>query len=183
MTRPALFITAKTLEALALCLWLGGMVAVGAFVAPVAFAELARADAGRVMGECFRRLNSAGIACGGVLLLTLVLEGIAVPSSPPRLRAARAALAGGALALSLYLTFSLFPEMEAQRASAGPGPAPEGFAALHALSRRLLSFQMLLLLGALIASAASSAGMCEQRSTESTEVEHGEPGRKAESLR
>lgn len=161
MARPALFVTAKTLEGLALCLWLGGMLAVGAFVAPIAFGWLERADAGRVMGETFRRLNAAGIVCGGVLLLALILEGIAAPAGAAWLRAARAALVGAALLLSLYMALSLFPAMESARTA--DAAASERFAAMHALSRHLLTLQLFLLACALIASVAGHAAGVRRR--------------------
>jgi hypothetical protein len=151
MIRPSWLIFARSLEGLALCLWLGGLIAVGALVAPVAFGVLSRPEAGRVVGECFRRLNLIGFACGGALLLALLLEAAVLRRAHARLRAARAALVLAAIALGLYLGVRLFPEMNALRA-AGSSPA---FQRLHHLSAQLLSLQMLLLLGELICSAAS----------------------------
>src|SRR5262249_28999837 len=103
MIRPSWLILARALEALALCLWLGGLVAVGALVAPVAFGVLSRPEAGRVVGECFRRLNLIGFACAGVLLLALLLEAAVLPHAHTRLRATRAVLVLLAVALGLYL--------------------------------------------------------------------------------
>jgi Domain of unknown function (DUF4149) len=152
MIRPSWSILARVLEGLALCLWLGGLVAIGALVAPVAFGVLSRPEAGRVVGECFRRLNLIGFACGGVLLLALLLESAALPRAATGLRTARAALVIGAVALSFYLALRLFPEMEALRA-AGSSPL---FQQLHHRASRLLSVQMLLLLAELLCSAASA---------------------------
>src|SRR5213593_2859924 len=113
MNRPSLLILARALESLALCLWLGGLVAVGALVAPVAFGVLSRPEAGRVVGECFRRLNLIGCVCGGVLLLALLLESASLPRTASGLRAARAALVIVAVALAMYLGLRLFPQMDA----------------------------------------------------------------------
>jgi Domain of unknown function (DUF4149) len=150
MNRPSLLILARALEGLALCLWLGGLVAVGALVAPVAFGVLSRPEAGRVVGECFRRLNLIGCVCGGVLLMALLLESTSRPRAASGLRAARASLVIAAVALSLYLGLRLFPQMDALRA-AGSSPL---FQELHHRASRLLSFQMLLLLAVLLCSAA-----------------------------
>jgi MFS family permease len=151
MIRPSWLILARVLEGLALCLWLGGLIAVGALVAPVAFGVLSRPEAGRVVGECFRRLNLIGFACGGALLLALLLEAAVWPRAHARLRAARAVLVLAAVALGLYLGLRLFPEMNALRAAGSSPP----FQRLHHLASQLLSLQMLLLLAELICSAAS----------------------------
>jgi hypothetical protein len=153
MIRPFALIVARTLEGVALALWLGGFAAAGAIVAPLAFGLLERADAGTLMGACFRRLNGIGIGCGVVLLFALAIEAVAHPALPRRLLAGRAALIGGALALAVYLGGSLFPRMDTTRA-ATPAASPT-FDRMHALSRQLLSVQMVLLLGVLVASAAS----------------------------
>jgi hypothetical protein len=158
----SLWIGAKALEVLALALWLGGFVTAGAVVAPLAFELLARPEAGALMGACFRRLNGIGIVCGGMLLAALALEAAARPDPARRLLALRAGLVGGALALALYLGFIHFPAMEAARAAAGGASAVAGasgpnFDRMHALSRQLLSLQMLLLLGVIVGSATAAA--------------------------
>jgi uncharacterized protein DUF4149 len=153
---PSVRIVAKTLEYLALALWLGGFLTAGAVVAPLAFGQLARADAGELMGACFRRLNGVGIVSGGILMVALALEAAARADQARRLFALRAGLVGGALALALYLGFVLFPTMEAARAAA-PDAAGPAFDRMHALSRQLLSLQMFLLLGVIVGSATAGA--------------------------
>lgn len=147
-------IGAHVLEILSLALWLGGFITAGAVVAPLAFKLLARPEAGRLMGAIFERLNGIGIACGVVLLLALAIEGSSRATSRSALLT-RAALVGGALALALYLGAILFPEMKELR-GASTNVATPAFDRMHALSRQLLSLQMLLLLGALVGSASSA---------------------------
>jgi hypothetical protein len=153
MVRPFALIAARILAGAALALWLGGFAAAGAVVAPLAFALLERPDAGALMGACFRRLNGIGIGCGVLLLVALALEGAARPALSRRLLAVRAALISGAVALAIYLGVSLFPRMDGLRA-ATPAASP-AFDSLHALSRQLLSGQMLLLVGVLIGAAVA----------------------------
>lgn len=59
---------------LALGLWIGGSVAVGALTAPAVF-RLApsRAEAGRIMATVFRRFDRVLVGCIGVLALTSAL--------------------------------------------------------------------------------------------------------------
>jgi hypothetical protein len=186
MPRHPLLTLAKTLEVLALCLWLGGLVVAGAVVAPVTFGALERAEAGRVMGEVFRRLNTIGIVCGGILLFALAMEAASVQPSLTRSRVVRAASVAVALGLGLYMGFALFPEMETlrreMRAASSP---PAEFQQLHELSRRLISTQMLLLLFSLVLSAAVFA-RAQMQAGGSTAVRApdltGGAERKAESL-
>jgi hypothetical protein len=148
------------LEGLALALWLGGFVTAGAVVAPFVFRSLSRPEAGELMGAIFRRLNEIGIGCGVALFLALALEGAARAGHSRRLLVLRAGLVGGALALALYLGILLFPAMEFARGEGQPAAGPS-FDRMHALSRQLLSLQMLLLLGALAGSAASAGKVPE----------------------
>lgn len=155
MLRLTMLITAGAIERLALALWLGGFVVVGAVVAPLAFGVLSRPEAGELMGACFRRLNGIGVACGVILLVTLAVEAAADAAGSRRLLAARGALIGAALAVALYLGVSLFPRMEVARAAAPAGAAGPAFDRMHERSRQLLSLQMLLLVGVAVASAAA----------------------------
>jgi GAF domain-containing protein len=85
---------------LALVIWVGGLVALGAIAAPVAFDVTAarhlpdsRLVAGALFGEMLRRFTLVSYAAGGVLLLTLIARRILGPR-PHRFgwRAALAAL-------------------------------------------------------------------------------------------
>jgi hypothetical protein len=70
---------------LALALWIGGLVALGAFAAPAAFDVLGalgvdgRSLAGKVVGETLRRFNLVAYGCAGVVLLSLAVRGVLGP--------------------------------------------------------------------------------------------------------
>src|SRR5687768_12279597 len=92
---------------LALVVWLGGMVVLGAVVAPTTFQVLqasepvaGRALAGEVFGSMLARFHYVAYAAGGLLLLTLA--GMAVLGPRPRGFAVRAALAAAMLLVALY---------------------------------------------------------------------------------
>ncbi len=68
------FLTLHFFHTMALVLWVGGMVAIGAVVAPVAFRESPdRMLAGRVVGLSLQRFDRLVIVCIVALLATSVL--------------------------------------------------------------------------------------------------------------
>lgn len=125
MTPPAVTIAARALHTVALGLWLGGLVAIGALVAPTAFhltrslpafagdTALQNAVAGDVVGGSLKLFTVLCDVCGILLLLT----GAVLLKSTPR-RPALACLAVSALLLlsSLYLGLSLTPALDAAQA-------------------------------------------------------------------
>ncbi|MFO1330311.1 MAG: DUF4149 domain-containing protein [Rubrivivax sp.] len=124
-------------------LWLGGLLTVGLLVAPASFAQLSRADAGRLNAVLFTREGWAGIALALVLWL---LE---------RARARRRAAAGqgsvlstemvllmAVLLASLLSLFGVQPLMLAARSGAA---GAIGFGALHAASVLLYAVKLLLI--------------------------------------
>jgi hypothetical protein len=91
---------------LALVVWVGGLLALGAIAAPAIFDVTAwrhtldgRVLAGAIFGETLRRFHFVSYGAGGLLLLTLVARGVLGPR--PRRFAWRAALATLMLAASL----------------------------------------------------------------------------------
>ena len=121
--RPFVPIFARTLHAVALSLWLGGLVAIGAMVAPISFITLrgssiltlaqANGLAGHIVGGSLHLFTSLCYGCGVALLLAnalllrhvrrrWALAGIIVTSL----------LLGTALTLGFYLT----PTMDAAQA-------------------------------------------------------------------
>ena len=65
----------ETLYSIAISLWVGGMCAIGYLAAPVLFHELAdRSLAGNLAGAMFALVAYVGLACGGYLLLFLLLR-------------------------------------------------------------------------------------------------------------
>lgn len=66
---------AEALYSILIALWVGGMFAVGYFVAPVLFAQLAdRSLAGNLAGTLFTLIALFGMACAAYLLLYLLFR-------------------------------------------------------------------------------------------------------------
>ena len=144
---------------LALVVWLGGLVALGAVAAPALFDVLAAqhvADArmvsGAVFGEILRRFTLVSYAAGGLLLLTLFARAILGPR--PHRFAWRHGIAVVMIAASAYADIVVASRIEHLRISIGAAPStlPEGdprrveFGRLHGLSSAL---QLVPLLGGL----------------------------------
>jgi len=118
-----LLVLLRTLHLLALALWLGGLVAIGALVAPTAFHVVRSAPAlaghlpqqnalaGAVVGGSLRLFNFLSLACAAVLLAALLL-----PSAPRRWTSACLGTTLLLLASALYLAFSLTPAMDLAQA-------------------------------------------------------------------
>jgi hypothetical protein len=153
---------------LALTLWLGGMIALGAVVAPALFSTLqtqdpqtGRALAGAAFGAILSRFHYIAYAAGGLLVVTMTAMAILGPR--PRSFAVRTGIAAVMLGVALYSGFIVLGEIDGiQRevAAAAPGSAlvlPSSLAAadprrirfndLHQLSTRLMMFNIL---GALV---------------------------------
>lgn len=91
----------------ALVVWLGGMVVLGAIVAPTAFRVLpvAEPDAGRVLagllfGEVLRQFHLVTYACGAVVVVGLFVLKFVGP--PPAAFVLRLALIFSMLAIAIY---------------------------------------------------------------------------------
>jgi uncharacterized membrane protein len=137
----------------ALSLWLGGIVIIGAVVAPATFGS-ARAQgqtdssqplfafAGQVLGEVFRRFNYVVLAAGVLLLVGGVGYARLAGVCSKRI-AVRAVLTAVALGIAAWLSFSVYPEMFAARARGDMEP----FEAMHRMSTMAFQAQMVLLLG------------------------------------
>lgn len=147
---------------LALTVWLGGMIVLGAVVAPGTFAvlpamepESGRALAGAVFGTALSRFHLVAYASGGVLLITLVAMALLGPR--PRSFAIRTGIVTTMLAVALYSGFIVLGEIDGiqQQIAAGslsghalPSELPAGdarrlrFDYLHGLSERLMMINM-----------------------------------------
>lgn len=113
---------------LALTLWVGGLIVLGAIVAPSVFEVLAarhiasdRLVAGAVFGEILRRYHLLSLVCGGVLLSTLILRGVMGPR--PILFAVRLVVAFLMLAATAYSGLIVAPAIERVQTSAGVAPS------------------------------------------------------------
>ena len=142
----------RYLYVVALVLWVGGLVAAGALVAPSVFGVLeawneseGRVLAGQVFGEVLLRLTWLSYAMGGIMFITLTLH---------RLLGARPVKYGirvGIMALMLVMMFitgfMLIPQVDAIQAEVkGPvaqlpdtDPRRVEFNRLHGLSNILFS--------------------------------------------
>jgi uncharacterized membrane protein len=140
---------------LALVIWLGGMVVLGALVAPTTFQVLeatepvaGRALAGDVFGATIARFHYVAYAAAGVLLLTLA--GMALLGPRPPGFAIRTALVALMLGVALYSGLTVLGQMDALQQQAGGAAArlpPTDarrirFDELHRLSTRLMFVNM-----------------------------------------
>ena len=136
---------------LALVIWLGGMVVLGALVAPATFQilqasapENGRALAGELFGTTLARFHYVAYTCGAVLLVSI--GAMAVLGPRPRAFAVRLGLITVMLLVSLYSGLILLRSIDALQLEAGglPSLLPAGhplrirFDQLHQLSTRLM---------------------------------------------
>ena len=145
---------------LALVIWLGGMVILGALVAPTTFSVLqmrepagGRELAGAVFGATIANFHYIAYAAGGALLVTLALMRILGPK--PAAFGVRAAIVALMLGIAVYSGVVVLDQIDAVQAAAGGLmshlPPSDGrrteFDRLHLLSTRLM---MLNIAGALV---------------------------------
>jgi uncharacterized membrane protein len=140
---------------LALVIWLGGMVILGAIVAPTTFDVLqasapvnGRELAGLVFGTALARFHYVAYGAGVVLLVTLGAMRVLGPR--PVHVGVRAVIAAVMLGVALYSGMVVLRRIDAVQIEAGglPSRLPDGddrrvrFDALHLLSTRLMFFNM-----------------------------------------
>jgi uncharacterized membrane protein len=145
---------------LALVVWLGGMLILGAVVAPTVFEVLqehggsqGRELAGAVFGAALARFHYIAYAAGGILLL--MLGAMRVLGPRPARSGLRAVIVASMLGVALYSGLVVLRQIDAVQEAAGglPSRLPAGderrarFDALHVLSTRLM---MLNIAGALV---------------------------------
>lgn len=141
---------------LALVVWLGGMVVLGAIVAPTTFQVLqasapadGRALAGEVFGTAIARFHYVAYAAGGLLLVTLAAMAVLGPRPPAFL--VRTLLIATMLAIAFYSGVIVLGNIDAIQLEAGglPSRLPSGdarrirFDELHQLSERLMMANMI----------------------------------------
>lgn len=144
----------------ALTLWVGGLIVLGAIAAPSIFDVLAargvaddRVVAGAIFGEALRRFHLLSYGCGLFLFVTLLARAVLGPR-PVKL-AVRLVLVIVMLVAAGYSGIVLTGDIDALRAEIGvapsslPGADPrrEAFGRLHALSTAL---QLIPVLGGLV---------------------------------
>ncbi len=136
----------------ALVVWVGGLIAAGAFVAPALFGVLqaeagtaGRVLAGAAFGEVLRRVLMAGEVAGLTMLVAMTILRLLGPK--PLSYGIRAGLIGAMLALNAYTAHLLLPEADSlRRQMAGPvaevaatDPRRARFDHLHSLSTTLVT--------------------------------------------
>lgn len=136
---------------LALVIWLGGMVVLGAIVAPATFQVLqanapdnGRLLAGELFGSILARFHYVAYAAGGTLLVTLGVMALLGPR--PRAFALRVAVVAAMLLVALYSGIVVLGTIDAIQLEVGglPSLLPPGdarrvrFDELHQLSARLM---------------------------------------------
>lgn len=143
----------SSLHQLALSVWMGGIVVLGAVAAPAPF-KAAKAQgathwgmplydfAGTAAGLMFGRFNAVVLICGMLLLVAGLAYGSLADLCRVRVRV-RAALTLAALAIAGYVTVALYPQMLEIR-QAGDMQA---FDALHHTYSAWFRGQLALLLG------------------------------------
>ena len=144
----------------ALALWAGGLVALGAIAAPSIFDVLGarqipdgRALAGAIFGEALGRFRLISYICGAVLILSLAARGVLGPR--PRRFALRMAITVTMLAASLYSGLAVSPRIDRLRRDIGVSPSTlpasdprrAEFGRLHGISTTL---ELVPVLGALL---------------------------------
>ena len=144
---------------LALVVWLGGMVVLGAVVAPATFQTLQASEpitgrelGGAVFTAILQRFHYLAYAAGAILLVTLAAMALLGPR--PRGLAARSALVAAMLAVALYSGVVVLESADGIRREVGGQPSRLSatdarrvrFDELHLLSTRLM---MLNIVGAL----------------------------------
>ncbi|HZU85380.1 MAG TPA: DUF4149 domain-containing protein, partial [Polyangiaceae bacterium] len=122
-----------TVSLLAVALWLGGLVALGALAAPVVFSVVPLPTSADAMTIVFRRFDVVAMACAAVVLAT---EAARVLARLPFARAdhARAVASAAAGALAVFGGTSVSPRIAALHAAGavrGVGVSGTELARLH----------------------------------------------------
>ena len=152
----------RYLYLLALVIWLGGMVVLGAVVAPTVFQVLqlrapdtGRVLAGAVFGVVLARFHYVAYACAAIVLVALIVMAVLGPR--PAQFAIRTTLAAIMLSITLYSGIVLLGSVNRLQQAIGANVAPSSLPAddarrvrfdrLHLLSTRLMMVNMV---GALV---------------------------------
>jgi hypothetical protein len=141
---------------LALVIWLGGMVVLGAIIAPTTFQvlqatapEIGRALAGELFGVILGRFHYLAYGAGAALFLSLGMMGLLGPR--PAGFAIRMGVIVVMIAVAVYSGFVVLGEISGIQSAVGALPSTLAvadprrlrFDHLHTLSTRLMEFNML----------------------------------------
>jgi uncharacterized membrane protein len=146
----------RYLYMLALVVWLGGMIVLGALVAPATFQvlqasapEIGRALAGELFGVVLARFHFLAYGAAAVLLLTMAAMALLGPR--PRGLAVRGIIVAVMLAVAVYSGVVVLGRIDAIQRQVGglPSRLPADdarrvrFDELHTLSTRLMMFNVI----------------------------------------
>lgn len=138
----------ETVTSVALVAWVGGMVALGAFAARIAFRDLPRDLAAPTMSTIFRSFDGVVVAC---VVLVAVGTGLRLMAYGMRGRADRIALVAGTALTILGAIDVGYTHPTIERMFLAGRTLEPAFAALHKLSSRSANLEAIcaiLVLGA-----------------------------------
>jgi hypothetical protein len=137
----------------AVAVWLGGLLALGAIAAPVVFSTIAMPASADAMTVVFRRFDVVSMACAAILLATEATHVLArVPLA--RVDHVRAGASVLAAALAVLEGASVSPRIAALHAGGairGLGPAGTELARLHDVAEWCGKTEVALLVGIVVA--------------------------------
>jgi Domain of unknown function (DUF4149) len=121
----------STASLLAVAVWLGGLVALGAVAAPVVFSMVSFPSSADAMSVVFRRFDTVAMACGSLALVTEAIRAVSGRGFRP-LDHARALVTFLAAATAVLEGVSISPRIAALHAAgAVRGVAPPGMELAH----------------------------------------------------
>jgi hypothetical protein len=142
--------------ALAVALWLGGLVTLGALVAPTIFSRVSMPWSADAMTVVFRRFDLVAMGCAAILLATEAVRAIAAVRAGRRFSRAdhaRAALSVLAAAAAVYEGTSISPriaDLHAAGVVRGMGPAGIELSRLHDLAETVGKAEVALLVAVVV---------------------------------
>ncbi len=146
IVRPALV----TLALVALGLWMGGMVALGAIAAPVVFGMVPAPTSADAMTVVFRRFDKLAVACVIVVLAVEAALAALRDRKIDRADLLRGGLATAAAAAAVYVAAFVSPRIEALHrggAIRGLGSSGAELNAIHQVAERAGKAELLLAIG------------------------------------
>jgi len=138
---------ASVVALLAIAVWLGGLLALGAIAAPVVFSMVPPPTAADAMTVVFRRFDLVAMTCSAVVLLSEALRAVRRTPFAPRdvARAAASVLAAAASVVQGMRVSPRIAELHAAGVSRGLGAKGMELARLHDLAELFGQGQVILL--------------------------------------